>query len=171
MDTNDTDTDRAADTGRETPRRTVTVELPGECPEGHEWVGAFRQPLPMQAMGKLCTALAEAYGADAKVHPQGEWIAVSGTVCHDADGNARPLKRGWRVCEVLPDDADDGGAFIAETPEEAARLMAKRHPNVMEYDTLYVWPDGEAPGPDNLLGIHTKALAFADAVVNPEPQD
>jgi hypothetical protein len=169
MNTTDPATDRAADPGRETPHRTVTVELPGECPEGHEWLAAFRQPLPLQAMARLCTAFAEAYGADAKVHPQGNWIAVSGTLCRDAAGNHRTMKRAWRVCEVMPYDAEDGGTFTAATPEEAARMMAKRHPNVMEYDTLYVWPDGEAPGLDNLLGIQTKALAFAVVVVNPNP--
>jgi hypothetical protein len=168
---NDTDpaTDRAADTGRETPPRTVMVELPGECPEGHEWVAAFRQPLPLKAMAKLCKVLPEAYGKEARVHPVGDWIAVSGVLAHDRAPEA--LTPTWRVCEVMPDDADDGGTFTAATPEEAARMMAKRHPNVMEYDTLYVWPDGEAPGPDNLLGIQTKALAFADAVVNPNPAD
>jgi hypothetical protein len=170
MNTTDPKTDPATDPGRETPPRTITVELPGECPEGHDWVAAFRQPLPVQGMSKLCTALAEAYGADARIHPQGDWIAVSGALCRDADGNHRTMKRAWRVCEVMPDDAEDGGSFTAETPEEAARMMAKRHPNVMEYDTLYVWPDGEAPGPDNLLAIQTKALAFADAVVNPKQQ-
>lgn len=162
-----TDTNKAPDPGRETPPRTVTVELPGECPEGLQWVAAFRQPLPMMAMSKLCTALAEAYGADANILPQGDWVAVAGTLCTDDDGNSRPLKRAWRICEVMPDSADDGGTFTATSPEEAARMMVKRHPGVMDYETLYAWPDGEAPGPDNLLGIATKALAFAEAVVNP----
>lgn len=169
MNTNDPDNDTATDPGRETPPRTVMVELPGECPEGHEWVAAFRQPLPLKAMAKLCKVLPEAYGKEARVHPQGDWIAVSGVLAHDRAPEA-PTPT-WRVCEVMPTDADDGGTFTAANAEAAATMMARRHPNVMEYDQLYVWPDGEAPGPDNLLAVATKAIAFADAVVNPTPAD
>lgn len=159
MNTNDTEpTDTTAARDRETPPRPVTVELPGECPEGQEWVAAFRQPIPMLAMAKLCTALVEAYGADAKINPQGQWVAVSGTTCQDADGNARELLKNFRVCEVMPDSAEDGGAFKAKNHDDAARQMAERHPSVLEYPTLYVWPDGETPGPDNLHGVRTNTL-------------
>lgn len=141
------------------------VAFPATIPqEGHEWVAAFRQPVPMQGMANLCKAIAECYGDDAKISPTGEWIAVSGKRPGEFKPTTRPA-RNWRVCEVHPEDADDGGVFTAITPELAAAAMLKRHPSVADFDRLYVWPDGEAPGPDNLLFVPTKALQFAETAM------
>lgn len=164
MNTNDPD-ERAADPGRETPR-TIMVELPGTPPEGKQWVAAFRQPLPMEGMSLLCKAFAKAYGEGARIHPCGDWVAVSGDLAHDKPEPAAP--KAWRVCEMMPMDGTDGGRMEAETPEAAAAMAAKRHPGLMEYESLYVWPDGEEPTPENLRGVPTKALRFADEVTNPQ---
>lgn len=140
------------------------VAFPTTIQEGHEWVAAFRQPVPMQGMANLCKAIADCYGEDAKIAPTGEWIAVSGKRPGEFKPATRPA-RNWRVCEIHPEDAGDGGVFTAITAEQAAAAMLKRHPSVADFDRLYVWPDGETPGPDNLLFVPTNAIKNSDAWV------
>lgn len=146
---------------------TATVVLPAPN-DGQEIVAAFRQPLPLEGMAKLCKALADCYGDDAKLIPTGEWLAVSGTLCRpyaprDPDPELKTAAelKAFRVCEIQPIDPTDGGRFEAATPLEAAAKMLARHPNVGEYPAVYVWPDGEAPTEDNTRLFNMEAVKAA----------
>lgn len=141
---------------------TATVVLPATKPEGHEWVAAFRQPVPMQGMANLCKAVAECYGADAKLTPTGEWLAVSGTLCRPAAPRPAPGLRAWRVCEMRPLEAADGASVQAATPLEAAAKLLARHTGLQSEPALYVWPDGEHPNLSNLLTIPMAAVMNAN---------
>lgn len=138
---------------------TATVVLPAPN-DGQEIVAAFRQPLPLAGMAKLCKAVAECYGDDAKLIPTGEWLAVSGTLCRpyagrDTDPELKTVAelKAFRVCEMQPLDATDGGRFDAATPLEAAAKLLARHTGLAECTALFVWPDGEHPTLSNVLTI------------------
>jgi len=52
--------------------------FPDTLPDGHQWVAAIRQPLSLPAMSEFCRLIGKAFGGDAKVHPNGDWVVFSG---------------------------------------------------------------------------------------------
>lgn len=202
-----------------TPENEATaheaVQL-GTPPDGFRAVAAFRQPIPMRAMTKLCDALVMAYGEDAKIDPAGNWIGVFGRIpdeekaeafantmkgegpptdCDptatyevvttqehgqeprqhrvipgtgkaedfEADPGGHPARKfWWRACEQRPLAPEDGAKFYAADHKAAALELVKRHPEVMEYPTIFVWPDGENPTQEgermNVAAIQTVDL-------------
>lgn len=124
--------------------KPVTVELPGTPPEGHEFVAAFKTPVPLEGMTELCRAVAKCYGDDAKLIPGNDWVAITARIDRASvtEFAADVPRLKFRVSETEPQDAADGMEVTATSHDRAAGAAIDRHADLGEYPVLWVWERG-----------------------------